>query len=209
MNPILRILTTSALFSNSAMSLVTPIMAIFIADELTGGSIAAAGYATTIYLATKAVVQMAVGRYTDGDEGCLREYYTALLGRAMFVVIPFTLIFLDHVWELYVIQFIAGVAAAFVFPGWTVLFTRFADRHHEGREWTAFNTFVILGSALAASAGGWLADHYGFSVIFLLWGTLQACSLITFLSLGRHHTELREGCTMKRRKHIVHAVDNA
>ncbi|MDO8463406.1 MAG: MFS transporter [bacterium] len=206
MNSILTILTTSAFFANSAMALTVPIVAVFIVEDLVGGSVAAAGFAATIYMVVKALLQIPVGRYTDGDSGCMREYGVMLVGRVLLVAVPFLYLFIDHIRELYMLQVLAGIGAALVYPGWMVLFTRFADHQQEGREWSWFNTLVTFGGAAAASFGGWSAQRFGFDVVFITWGILEAISLMTTLFLSQHHTDLATGCATVRRKHIVHNV---
>ncbi len=53
MNKILKILLLSDLFILSGFGFIAPIFAIFLKDNLTGGSIMAAGIAQAIFLFTK------------------------------------------------------------------------------------------------------------------------------------------------------------
>lgn len=191
------------------MALIGPIIAVFIAEDLVGGSVAAAGFAATIYMVVKALVQIPIGRYTDGDSGCMREYGVTVVGRSLLVAVPFLYLTIDHVYGLYALQALVGIGAALVYPGWMVLFTRFADHQQEGREWSWFNTLVTLGGAVAASLGGWSAERYGFGVVFIAWGVLEAISLATTLLLSHHRADLATGCATARRKHIVHEVPRA
>lgn len=209
MNIILRILTTSAFFANSALGLVAPIVAVFIAGDLIGGSVAAAGFATSIYLVVKAILQVPVGKYTDGDEGCLREYRVMLIGRALLTIVPFLYVAMTRIEHLYMVEALAGVGAALVYPGWMVLFTRFADHQKEGREWSWFNTLVVLGAAAAASLGGWGAERLGFDAVFIAWGVLEVVSFATTLLLSRHRHDLLSGCSTVRRRDLVHEVRRA
>jgi len=68
-------------------------------------------------------------------------------------------------------------------PCWYAIFTRHIDRGNEGLEWSASDTSIALGQALAAAAGGLLAEKYGFSPIFLLMSVLSliGASLLVFI----------------------------
>lgn len=202
MNSVLSTLTITGFFANSAIGLAAPVFAIYVQQDLQGGSIAAAGFATSIYLVVKAVLQLFVARYTDGDEGCIREFWTAFMGYALFIVVPLLYLVISTVGQLYLVQALLGVAAAFAYPGWVVIFTRFTERQKEGREWTMFSTLVVLGSAAAAGVGGWIADTYGFEAVFVGWALLQASAVIAFAMLYRDSALLREGCVVKKRKHL-------
>jgi MFS family permease len=61
-----------------------------------------------------------------------------------------------------------GLAAAIAFPGWYSIFTKHVDKGKEGFEWSLYDVVLGLGMAGMAALGGFLADAYGFNVLFVL-----------------------------------------
>lgn len=191
MNPILRVLIATDLFALSGLGLTSPIFAIFIERNIAGGTIATVGFAQTIYMVVKSVLQLAVGWFNDRDRAYVREYWTALFGYAVIAVVPFFFLTVRTVPQLYLAQALLGVGAAFAYPGWMVIFTKFCDTNREGKEWTSYSTLVFIGMAVTASLGGWLVQEYGFHSVFLGWGILSIVGLLAFGSLSLRYAELR------------------
>lgn len=200
MNHILKLLTSADLLLYSGLGLMAPIFAIFIERDVSGGSIAVAGIAQMVFLLVKAGVQLFVARYTDRDIGYVREYWTALAGYGLLAAATFAYLAVDSVAELYAVQALLGIAGAFEYPGWMVLFTRFTDRQREGREWSSYSTFVIVGMAITAAVGGWTAERYGFDTVFFAAGCLALLGGAVFACIGRNFDRLRrDGVQFQRR----------
>lgn len=190
-NPIILTLIATDLFAFTGLGLTSPIFAIFIERNVVGGSIAAAGVAQTIYMVVKAVLQIGVGRFNDRDPAYLREYWTALAGYALIAVVPFLYIAVETVGQLYVVQALFGVGAAFAYPGFMTIFTKFADRQREGTEWSVYSTAVFLGMALSAAVGAWSVERFGFDRTFVAVGILAIISCAAFGSLWLRYADLR------------------
>ncbi|MDO8621851.1 MAG: MFS transporter [bacterium] len=191
MNPIIRLLILTDFFVFSGLGLISPIFAIFIERNLAGGSIAAAGIAQMIYMIVKAILQIFVGRYNDRDRGNLREFWTSLVGYGIVAIIPFLYITVRNVEQLYAVQALFGVGAAFAYPGFMTIFTKFADRQHEGAEWSTYSTSVFVGMAITAAIGAWTVERYGFAPVFVGVGVAGILGLFAFASLGLRYAELR------------------
>ena len=65
MKKIVKYLILSDIFMISAFGLIVPIFAIFINENIIGGSIVTAGFASSIYLVTKAALQIPFARIAD------------------------------------------------------------------------------------------------------------------------------------------------
>lgn len=182
MNKVLKILLLSDLFILSGFGLLAPIFAIFIKDDMIGGTILAAGIAQTIYLFTKSLFQLIISKWTDQEKGNKRELYTLIIGSLIFTCVPIFYIFSAHIWHIYIAQFIHGLGAALAYPGWMVLYTRFTDKNKEGYEWSIYNTSVSLGMAAAAAIGAFIADILGFNTLFIL---VAIFSLLGTILLGQ------------------------
>jgi len=168
MNKVLKILLLSDLLIIAGFGLISPIFAIFLKDNINGGTILAVGIAETIFLLTKAIFQIFVSKYTDKEKGNKRELNTLILGSIIFSSVPILYIFSINIWHIYLAQFINGLGAALAYPGWMTLFTRFTDRNKEGYEWSVYDTSISLGTAATASIGAYIAQMLGFNVLFAI-----------------------------------------
>ena len=191
MNPIIRLLIIADFFVLSGLGLTSPVFAIFVDRNLLGGSIAAAGISQMIYMVVKAVLQIFIGRFNDRDRGNLREFWTSLVGYGLMSAVPFLYVLIRTVPQLYAVQVLFGVGAAFSYPGFMTIFTKFADREREGSEWATYSTTVFIGMAITAALGAWMIEQFGFSLVFLVVGGMSVLGSLAFASLGLKYAELR------------------
>lgn len=168
MNKVLKYLTISDILLISSFGLVSPIFAVFLEDDIQGATITAIGIASGIYLIVKSLLQLLVSKYTDQDTGNRREFWTMLIGTIFLVIVPLMYIIATEMWQIYLIQVFYGLGGALSFPGWMSIFTKFIDKKREGFAWSLYDTAISLGSAGAATIGGFLADSYGFDKLFIV-----------------------------------------
>lgn len=76
----------SDIFVLTGFGLMDPILAIFIKDNLVGGTIFAAGLASTLFLITKSIIQLPFSKYVDSHDDRKRWL---ILGTLLIAVIPF------------------------------------------------------------------------------------------------------------------------
>lgn len=171
-NKVIQFLTLSDLLLFSALGLITPFLPLFIVENLPGGSITIAGFATTILLFTRSVMQIPIGHLLDKHKGEIDDYWALLIGSLLVSFSLFGLTITQTIWQLFLFQFIQGIATALTFPAWYAIFSRHLDRNKEGIEWSFYNTTVDLGSALTASIGGAMILTLGYQIVFLLTGFL-------------------------------------
>lgn len=191
MNPIVKILIFADVFLFSGLGFMTPILAIFIKDHLAGGSIAAAGIASTVYLITKAVFQIPLARWMDREPANVREFWTMLLGYFLVALIPFGYLFIRNVQELYLLQILHGIGAAIGYPGFMAIFTKFADHKKAAVSWSTYSTSVIIGMAITAAVGGWLGETYGFAAVFIVVGLFAFLSFFSTLGLFLFYDQMK------------------
>jgi len=182
MNKILKILLLSDLLIIAGFGLIAPIFAIFLKDNIFGGSILAVGIASAIFLLTKGVAQLFVSKYTDQEKGNVRELYTLIIGSLIFTLVPIIYIFSTNIWHIYIAQIINGLGAALAYPGWMTLFTRFTDKNKEGYEWSVYDTAISFGTAATAAIGAYIAEMLGFNTLFVI---VAIFSLIGTILLGQ------------------------
>jgi len=179
-NQFIWILILSTLLITFGFGLITPIFAVFLTRQVTGGTLAVVGIAEMIYLATKSIFQIPISLLIDKTPGEKIDFYCMFLGGILITMVPFLYLFASFPWQVFLLQFIHGLGAALDWPAWMGLFTRHIDKNKESFEWSLQTTLGELGMAGAAVVGGLLADRLGFKPVFLLVGIFSA---LTFLLL--------------------------
>ena len=181
MNRTVKLLIFSDIFLMTGLGLISPILAIFIKDNLIGGSIVAAGIASMIFVAIKASLQLVFAKTFSPKD----RVWMILLGTFLVACVPFIYVFSKEVWHLYLAQAIYGLGAAFAFPAWLSLFTTNLTKGREGLEWSVYSSCVGIGSALAAYTGAILADTVGFQAVFAATGLMAAIGGLILLGLEK------------------------
>ena len=92
MNRTVKILLFSDIFIVTGLGLMAPILAIFIKENLIGGTIFAAGLAATLHILTKSIVQLPVGKFVDKNGGKIKFL---ILGAFITSSVPFVYMFIS------------------------------------------------------------------------------------------------------------------
>ncbi|MCD4694316.1 MFS transporter [bacterium] len=184
-NSVIKFLTISDILMLTGFGLVTPIFAIFITNNIEGGTVEVAGLASAIFLITKSICLIPVASFVDKNKGERDDFWAMIFGSLGITIIPLLYIFINRPIELYIVQFFYGFFAAVAYPSWMGIFTRHIDKKKEGLEWGVYETLTNLGAAFSASLGGLLAYRFGFIPLFLVISMLSFVGT-TFL-IGVYH----------------------
>jgi len=182
MNKTLKILIISDIFVFSGFGLIGPILAIFIKDNLIGGTIFAAGLASTIFILTHALLQMLFSHKFNPED----RLWMLRLGTLIIAVVPFGYIFATSIYHLYFVQFIYGVGAAFAYPSWASLFTSHLETGRRGFQWSVYSSSVGIGTAITAVVGAWLSEKISFHIVFLIAGFFAVGGLLLLMKLHKN-----------------------
>lgn len=188
-NQFIWVLIWSAFLITFGFGLITPIFAVFLTEQIRGGSLVVVGVAEMIYLGTKSIFQIPVSLLIDKTPGERIDFYSMFLGGILITLVPFLYLFAEFPWQIYILQFIYGLGSALDWPAWMGLFTRHIDENKESFEWSLQTTFEELGMAGAALVGGILAERLGFKPVFLLVGIF---SFLTFFLLFLFYQRVKE-----------------
>ncbi|HLD28075.1 MAG TPA: MFS transporter [Patescibacteria group bacterium] len=184
-NLVIKILIISDFIIWSSFQLFLPIFAIFITNKIVGGTIEVVGIATALYLLSKSIFEIPVGVFIDQKKGERDDLYTSIVGTILTALVYFAYIYVDQVWQLYSLQIILGIAAAVAFPGWYSIFTRHLDKNKKAFEWSMYDVITGLGMAGAAALGGFMADQFGFNILFTVVGILTLIGAILLLVIKK------------------------
>lgn len=185
LNRVIKILTLSDLLIWSGFGLMNPIFAVFATEQIIDGNLEVAGFAASIYLAIKSILQIPVARYIDLKKGERDDFMFLLLGSILMAVTPFLYIFASYAVHIYIIQAIFGVGSAFAFAAWDAIFTRHLDKNEVAFEWSVYYTVIDVGGAITAGAGGIMATHLGFQPLFLTVGIITTIGALLLVGAAR------------------------
>jgi MFS family permease len=186
-NIVVRTLVAVDFFYNSAFGSFGPVFAIFITGQVAGGSVAVAGLATTVYWVVKSLAQLPIARFLDRTDGERDDFGALFLGYLASAFVPFGYLFATEPWHLYALQGFLGLAMAFAVPGWYAIFTRHVDRWRIGFEWSLQSVFSVgFAYALAAAAGGFVAEKFGFEALVIGAGCLALIASSILFRLRRY-----------------------
>src|SRR3989338_11595327 len=105
MNRVIKLLMFSDIFVSTGFGLIEPILAIFIKENMIGGTIFAAGLASTLFLITKSIVQLPFSKYVDSHDDKVKWL---MIGTFLIGMVPFIYIFARSISFIYVAQVIYG-----------------------------------------------------------------------------------------------------
>ena len=188
-NRVIRFLTISDILMLSGWGLISPILAVFVTEQIHGGNVEMAGLAVTAFLLTKSLVQVPVAWLIDKKRGEIDDFWVMIIGSLIISLTAFIFVFARTVSHVFLIQVVNGFGAALSYPSWMAIFTRHVDSRKEGLGWSLYSTTTDLGGALVAGLGGAIASYLGFQPLFLLVGLLSllgtAFLFVAYKDLGK------------------------
>lgn len=185
-NKILSVLVLSDILILSGFGLMSPIFAVFVSEQISGGNLIVVGVAGSIYLAVKSILQIPIGRLIDKISGEKIDFWLALVGNILMTISVFLYIFASLPVHVYLIEALSGIGAAISYPAWMGLFTRNMETGRESFVWSVHSTFVELSSAATAALGGVIATKLGFESVFLSVFILGVLGTITLSLIYPH-----------------------
>src|SRR3989338_8638952 len=109
----LALLILSDVLILSSFGLIGPIFAVFITENLIGGTLVTAGLSTTIFLVVKSIVQLPLSRYFIDKEK--HKTRSLLIGTFLIITVHFIYFFAKHVNTIYIAQAVYGLGAALAY----------------------------------------------------------------------------------------------
>lgn len=167
-NHIIKTLITSYVIILAGWGLISPIIAVFITDNVPNAGVETVGFAMTIYALTRSVIQLPVARHLDNKKGDSDEWYALFFGYIIVGIAALSYLKVNSIMILYIVQIIYGIGDALIYPAWGALFTKHADRSSVATESSLYQTSADIVTALSASLGALLVAKFGYSTVFLI-----------------------------------------
>ena len=193
-NKVVRTLVIADFFYNSAFASFGPVFAIFIVGGVGNGSAKVVGFSVACFWIVKSLVQLPIARFLDKTDGEHDDFWAMFLGYFFSSFIPVAYLLAREPWHLYLIQSIYGFIMAWAVPGWYAIFTRHVDKWRISFEWSLESVFSVgLAAATAAALGGYIADTFGFEILFIGASIVSLLASLMLLILRKHLFPKRGG----------------
>ncbi len=167
LNRVIKILILSDLALLTGLGFVTPVFAIFLTDNIKGGTVEVAGFAAAIYWIVNSLVMIPFGRFLDKRSGEKDDLWFVIIGNLLAVLSVVGYLFSKLPWHIYLCQGIFGLGMAMNIPAYTAIFTRHIDKGKEAFPWGVRGALVGIGSSIAGALGGVIAYNFGFNNLFI------------------------------------------
>ncbi len=182
-NKIVKYLVLSDLVFYAGWGLITPIFAIFIINNIQGGTILIAGIASSIYWVLKSALRVPLGVFLDSHKGEKDDYFFLVFGLLIAALVPFGYIFSKLPWHIYALQAIYAIGMAMSVSGWAAIFTRHIDKGKEATEWGLDSASYGIGMGVAAAVGGLAVTTFGFNSVFVAVGIMGLLGVVLLLGI--------------------------
>ena len=195
-NKVIKTLILSDFLLQSGWSLIGPIFAIFITQQIQGGSLVSVGFIAAAYLFVKSITQPFIAHFLDVKKGEKDDFKFLICGLFLANLVPLGYVFAAQLWHVFLLETVRGLCMACVVPSWAGIFTRHIDKGWEAFTWSIESTGIGFAAAFAGAFGGILATFLGFKVVFVLvsfFGLISSSLLLLLRNqlFARDHFEPR------------------
>ena len=167
MNRVIKILILSDIYLFSGWGLMAPIFAVFVTEQIRGGNLKVAGYASAVYWIVKSIATIPFGKYLDKNHGEKDDLWFLIIGNLLGAFAIFGFIFSTLPWHIYLLEAIYALGMSMNIPAYTAIFTRHIDKDKVAFEWGTRSALLSLGTGIAGAVGGITASYFGFKILFL------------------------------------------
>jgi len=168
LNKVIIRLITADFFLHSGWGLIAPIFAIFITEQIEGGSLEVVAFAVASYWIVKSTIQPFLANILDLVKGEKDDFDFLVYGSYINALIPLGYFFATDVWHIFVLEILRGITMACIVPAWYGIFTRHINKGWEAFSWSIQSTGIGFATGISAAFGGLIAIFLGFGPVFLL-----------------------------------------
>lgn len=163
-----------------AWNFFAPILAIFIATKVIGGSIELAGIAYSAHLIFRVILELFSGKYLTGISDS-KKIRTTIIGLIVISIAYIGFAFSKTIEDVFIFYCLTGAGFGIASPAKNALFSVHLDKNKECSEWAYYDAIVFISMALSASLGGFIAQIYGFQMLFILSSVINLFGIVPYL----------------------------
>ncbi len=174
----LKILLWSSFFINLAVGLFGPIYAVFV--EQIGGTLFITGSAAAVFSITSGVLIFFISKWEDKIK---HQENLLIFGRFLTIIGVGGYLLVNSPWHLFLVEIILGFAVAFESPAFDSLYSKNLQKGKFASQWGMWESMYAITTGVAAFVGGFLAQEYGFRILFIIMTIIALISFLITLSL--------------------------
>ncbi len=179
-NPIVKAYIVSESLVWSGWYLATPLLSIFVVKFIPGSTIEQAGFSFSIYFISRVVFELISGRYLVNSTD-RNKFSLAIIGMVCTTIAFLGLAFSSTILHVYYFFAIAGAGLGLATPAKNGLFSVHLDKNKESTEWSLADGAQFTCMALATALGGFVANSFGFQMLFLITAVINLIAIIPYL----------------------------
>jgi len=164
---------------------ISPILAIFIINEIPGATLLSVGVANAIYWFLRSIVQVPTALVLDREKGEKDDFYALVGSLVVISMASFLLASTNTLAMLYAVQALYGVGFGVYQVAWPAIYSRHMDKGKIALDWSLDRGSVGLVIALTSFVGASAAQTFGFSTVFVLAGIVSGLSAVILLMAPR------------------------
>lgn len=185
-NKVIKILIASDFLLQSGWGMAGPIFAIFLTNQIEGGSLRMVGFVAAAYWITKSIIQPFIAKYLDKNHGEKDDFRFLVVGMYVANLVPLGYAFSSQPWHIFSLEIIRAMAMACVVPTWAAIFTRHIDKNKEAFSWSLESTGIGFAAGMAGAIGGMIASFLGFQIVFVLVSVFGIAASSTLLLIRKN-----------------------
>ena len=179
-NRALRILLWTNALILMAGAMFGPIYAIFV--EKIGGDLMDASFAWSAFALAAGITTFISGHFSDK----MKENELLVVAGYVIMGIGFAgYMLVDSIIMLLIVEAVLGVGEAVYSPPFDAVYSKHLDGHRSGSHWGAWESMYYFVMTAGAIAGGYVANHFGFNMLFTIMALLCFSSALYIYKLPR------------------------
>lgn len=179
LNPAVRAFILSESLFWASWNLVVPLFAVFVVQDIAGGTVAQAATGLTVYLLVRMVVELVVSR-KSGELSNAQRAVIDVLGMVVVSIAYLIMATTPTFGAVLAFYALAGLGFGISSPVKYSLFSRSLEPQKEASVWGFYDVATLSSMAIATMLGGLIAQQYGFKVLFLLSAALNIIGAIPY-----------------------------
>ena len=176
----LKIILVSSTLLNLAAGLFGPLYAAFV--EEIGGGLVVTGASYAVYTTASGFLVFFISRWEDHVK---HQEKLVIFGRGLVALAFFGYLLISKPIHLFIVQGVLGIAFAVSAPALQSIYSKHLDDGKYASQWGLWEALIGIAAGIAALAGGFVAEVYGFRVLFWFMFLFSVASLLYSFRLLR------------------------
>ena len=180
-HPFVKAFLISEMFLWSAHNLFMPIIAVYVIKNIKGGTLEVAASGISVYLISRVLFELISGMFIA--KGSDRRKLLIIISSMAFLSVSYLgFMVATDLLTLFLSYFLMGLSLGLASPVRMALFSTHLDRNKETEEWSFHDALSFIGMALAGALGGFIAQAYGFKIVFSASVILNLFSIVPYIA---------------------------